>query len=226
VRDGLIFQNPMLVMAEFRMTGDSARARAGYEQFLRTSLDERDPDRYPATIALLADVGRVREARQLLDEWRAGAGPNDPGLRADSAQAIGAIAAAERRWDGAVAAFLAWNGAPAASAIHLYNRGLPEAAAILARGGQADSAIVLFERALSTSSLFGGNLYEASWYAQALSMLGDLHEARGNRAVAAEYYRRYVELLNGADAPLAAQVAAVRAKLARVTGEPQPKSKQ
>ena len=104
--------------------------------------------------------------------------------------------------------------------MHIYNRGLPEAAAILARDGQADSAIVLFERALATSSLFGGEIYEASWYTQALSMLGDLHEALGHRAKAAEYYRRYVTMLEGADPPLAAQVAAVREKLARVAGDP------
>ena len=215
----------MLLVAEFRLTGDTARARASYETFLATPRDRRDPDDYPAIITLLADVGRVREGRQLLDDWRAGAGPNDPGLRADSSQAIGAIAAAEKHWERAVAAFLAWNEAPGASAFHLYNRGLPEAAAILARSGQPDSAIVLFERAMATSSLAGGAFYEATWYPQALSMLGDLYEARGDRAKAAEQYRRYVERLGDADPQLAPQVAAVRAKLARVSGEPQATSR-
>jgi tetratricopeptide (TPR) repeat protein len=218
VHDGVVDGNPQLIMAEFRMTGDSVRARAGYEKFLTTARDDRDPDQYPAVIALLADVGRVRDARALLDEWRARAGAGDLGFRADSAQAVGAIAAAEGKWDSAVAAFLAWNGSIAASSRHIYNRGLPEAAAILARRGQSDSAVVLFERALATSSLYGAEIYEASWYAQALSMLGDLHDARGDRAKAAEYYRRYVELLKDADPPIAAQVAAVRTKLARVAG--------
>jgi len=90
---------------------------------------------------------------------------------------------------------------------------------ILARQGQADSAIVLFKRALATSSLWGGSFYEASWYSQTLAMLGDLYEARGNRAKAIEYYQRYVELLEHADPPLAAQVAVVREKLVRLTGE-------
>jgi tetratricopeptide (TPR) repeat protein len=191
----------------------------GYAPFLATAPNERDPDRYAVTIALLADAGHVREARQLLDEWRARAGPSDLGFLADSALAVGAIAAAERQWDRAVAAFLAWNGSPAGSSMHLYNRGLPEAAAILARRGQADSAIVLFERALATSSLFGGDFYEASWYSQALSTLGDLYEARGNRSKAAEYYQRYVELLEHADPPLASQVVTMREKIARLTGE-------
>jgi len=220
-RAGGIFakQYPRLVMAEFRMTGDTSRARLGYATFLAVTPDERDPDVYPATIALLADVGHLREARQLLDEWRGRAGSTDVGFRADSANAVGAIAVAERRWDAAVAAFLAWNNATASSSMHLYNRGLPEAAMILARRGQADSAIVLFERALATSSLYGGDYYEVTWYSQALSALGDLYESRGDRAKAAEYYRRYVDLLKDADPPLSTQVAAVREKLARLMGE-------
>ena len=51
-------------------------------------------------------------------------------------------------------------------------------------------------------------------------MLGELYEARGDRARAAEYYGTYVELLAGADAALQPQVAAVKAKLRRVTSEP------
>ncbi len=215
VRDGDVYQNATLAMAEFRMTGDTARARAVYESFLASKPDARDLDRYPAMIALLAEVGRVRDARQLLDEWRSRAGAGDPAFRADSAQAVGAIAAAEHQWERAIAAFLAWNVSPAGSAVHIYNRGLPEAAAILARLGKADSAIVLFERALASSSTFNGNIYEAGWYTQSQLQLGDLYEARGDHAKAAEYYRRYVERLKDADPPIAAQAAAVRAKLAR-----------
>jgi len=97
---------------------------------------------------------------------------------------------------------------------HLFRRMLPEAAAIFARQGKPDSAIVLFERALSSSSTFNGNIYEAGWYAQSQLQLGDLYETRGDRAKSAEYYRRYVDLLENADAPIAGQVATVRAKLA------------
>ena len=217
--------NARLAMAEFRMTGDTVRARRGYEAFLAAAPDKRNPDDYPATIALLADVGRVREARSLLDEWRTRAGPTDPGYRADSAEAVGAVAAAEGRREAAVAAFLAWGATPAPSAYHYYNRGLPEAAMLMRRLNQPDSSIALFERALATSSTTAGVIYEAGWYAQALSSLGELYEARGDRAKAAQYYRTYVELLKNADAPIATQVAAVRQKLFRVTGEPVAKSR-
>jgi tetratricopeptide (TPR) repeat protein len=133
---------------------------------------------------------------------------------------VAAIAAAEEDWDRAVSAFLAWHTSPVATAMTLYNRGLPEAAAIMVRRGQPDSAIVLFERALATSSPFGGQIYEPGWYTQALVMLGDLYEARGDRAKAAEYYRRYIDVFKDPDPPIAKQVTAVREKLARVTGEP------
>ena len=217
---GPVRVTPHLAVAEFRLTGDTVRARAGYASFLAAPRDARDPDEYPGVIVLLADMGHVHEARLLLDEWRARTGPADLGFRADSASAVGAIAAAEQQWDRAAAAFLAWNSAPSASARHIYNRGLPEAAAIVARRGQGDSAIVLFERALATSSIYGGQIYEARWYTQALSMLGDLYQARGDRVKAAEYYRKYVDVLKDADPALAPQVVAVREKLARVGQEP------
>jgi len=222
-RGPLLYRNPMTLMAEFRMTGDTLRAREGYASFLATAPDERDPDFYARTITLLADIGHVREAKKLLDEWRASTGPSHPGYRADSAQAVGAIAAAEGQWARAVPAFLTWHSSRPGGAINIYNRGLPEAAAILARNAQPDSAIVLFEQALATSSAYGGNLYEPGWYAQSLLMLGDLYEARGDRAKAAEYYRRYIDVFKDPDPPIARQVAAVREKLARVTGEPEVK---
>jgi serine/threonine-protein kinase len=218
-RDGPEARFAQLIIAEFRMTGDTTRARAGYQDFLSSKRDDRDPDKYADMIALLADVGHVGEARDLLGEWRARSGPSDLGFRADSAQAMGEIAAAEGQWDRAVAAFLTWNSSVVSSARHVYNRGLPEAAQILARRGQPDSAIVLFERALATSSIYGGASYEATWYTEALSTLGELYEARGDRTKAAEYYSRYVDVFKDADPPIASRVAEIRERLARLSGE-------
>jgi len=218
-RGPLLFRSPMLHLSEFRITGDTTRARLGYASFLEATSADRSPDRYPWTIALLAEVGHVADAKLLLDEWRRRTGPADPGYRSDSALAVGSIAAAEGRWDQAVAAYLAWNQSPPAAAMVIYNRGLPEAAAILQHEGKADSAAVLFERALATSSAFGGVFYEAGWYPPALLMLGETYEARGDRAKAAEYYRRYIDIFKDPDPEIARQVEAVRGRLARVTGE-------
>jgi len=211
---------PMLALAEYRMTGDAARVRRIVDPFVASKPDDRDPDQYGAIVTLLAETGRVAEAKVLLAGWRGSVPPTDLGLRADSAYVLGAIAAAEGRWDAAATAFLAVSGAPALGALHLYNRGLPEAANALERLGRPDSAIVLLEKALAVPSIAYGDMYDTGWYAQGLERLGDLHAARGDRAKAAEYYRTYVDLLRDADPPMAAQVRLVREKLNRVTGEP------
>ena len=210
----------LLLLAEFRFTADSASVLRGLQPFLLTEPDKRDMDSYAGAIALLADVGRVSDARRLLDEWRRRAGPVSPSYRADSALALGAVLAAEKQWDRAAAAFLAWNAAPAVSAYHWYNRGLPEAAEMLRRAGNADSAIALGERALATSSLAAGLLYESTWYTPLLEMLGDLHAAKGDKTKAAGYYRTYLQVLEDQDAPVSAQVSSVRDRLAKLTGEP------
>ncbi|MDH5235373.1 MAG: tetratricopeptide repeat protein, partial [Gemmatimonadota bacterium] len=188
--------------------------------FLKSAPQARDVDQYGQMITLLAEVGRVGEAKNLLAEWKRSVPSTDLGFRADSAYVLGAIAAAEGRWDDAATAFLAVSRAPALGALHWYNRGLPEAANAVERLGHPDSAVVLLEQALAVPSVAVGWLYETGWHAQGLQRLGDLYEARGERARAAEYYRRYVDLLRDADPPMAAEVQKVRAKLERVTGEP------
>ena len=210
----------MVLIAEFRLTADSARALSGIRPFLDAANDQRDPDSYASAITLLADVGRVSDARRVLDEWRSRVGITDPSFRADSALAVGAIAAAEKRWEQAATSFLAWNRSPAVSAWNWYNRGLPEAAEMIRRAGKSDSAIVLGEKALATSSLAGGILYESTWYTQLLEMLGDLYAARGDKAKAADYYRTYLNVLKDAQAPITTQVASVRDRLNKLTGEP------
>ncbi len=211
---------PKITLAEFRLTGDSAPARRVLQSFVDTPSDDRDPDTYAWHIALAAELGDVARARSLLDSWRAMDESTRPGFLADSALAVGAIAAAEQRWEPAVRAFRAWRSGPLVTAIHEYNRGLAEAAFAYDKLGAADSARVLLERALSVSSVSTDLGYEATWYAPALERLGDLYAERGDRAKASDYYRRYVDLLRDAEAPMDANVRAVRAKLERVVAEP------
>jgi tetratricopeptide (TPR) repeat protein len=213
-------ESVFLALAEFRMNGDAERARRGYEAFVAARPESRNTDNYGPVIALLAEIGRVSDARALLDQWRAQSGANEPGFLADSAYAVGSIAAAEQQWERAVTAFLAWNASPMPSATHLYNRGLAEAAKALERLGKPDSSIALLERALLTPSIAGGPRYEPTWYAQGLQQLGELYEARSDQAKAIEYYARYLNLLKDAEPPMAAQVSAVRAKYERLTSEP------
>ncbi|MEO7996583.1 MAG: protein kinase [Gemmatimonadaceae bacterium] len=207
------------VLAEFRLTEDTILARQGYSAFLAKKPEERSLDTYAVTIAILAEVGKIREARQLYEEWRTRAGTNAPSFRGDSSYAVGAIAAAEGQWEKAANAFLDWNRAPFVSSAHFYNQGLAEAATALQRLNKSDSARVLLERALQSPSLALGWVYELTWYSQALQKLGDIYAERGDRAKAAEYYEKYVALMKDAEAPVTTQVAQVRKKLEALSGD-------
>jgi tetratricopeptide (TPR) repeat protein len=102
--------------------------------------------------------------------------------------------------------------------VHWINKGLPEGAAAFDRAGHPDTAMALYERALSLHSL-GGVMYEATWYPLVLRRLGELHEACGDREKAIEYYWQFVDLWKDADPVLQPQVAAVRMRMERLVAE-------
>jgi tetratricopeptide (TPR) repeat protein len=206
---------PVWALAVYRLTGDTMYAHTGYAPFLAAAPTARGLDEYGVNIALLAETGHVREGKSLLEEWSARSKGFDQSLRAESSYAAGMIAAAEGQWDRAATAFLAYNVGPMPTAVHIYSRGLPEAANAMDRLGKPDSAIVLYERALSLHSLIGGRV-EATWYGPALQKLGDLYDAKGNRTKAAGYYTKFAELYRSADPIVAAQVRIVKAKLVKI----------
>lgn len=212
----------LFAMAEYRMTADSVRVRRGYENFLSMPVAERPLDTYANVIALLAELGRVREADQLYTEWRTRAKGTAPSFVSDSAYAVGAIAAANHQWERAAAAFLIWHKSPMPSSWHFFNRGLAEAATALEHVGKVDSAVTLYELALSLPAMAGGPAYERLWYGETLEKLGDTYAARGEREKAAQYYRQFVTTYRDADAPISTQVDEVKAKLAKLGAEPTP----
>jgi tRNA A-37 threonylcarbamoyl transferase component Bud32/tetratricopeptide (TPR) repeat protein len=173
---------------------------------------------YRRVIPLLARLGRSGEARRLLDDWSRSV-PDDQYWITDRWEGIGWIAVAEGHLDSAVSAFKAWHDAPFAGARHLFNRGLVEAGMVYDRVGASDSAVALFERALSTPYL-NGYAYEAAWYPFVLRRLGELHESLGHRDEAKRYYGEFIDLWKDADPELQPQVEEARAALARLTGEP------
>ncbi len=84
--------------------------------------------------------------------------------------------------------------------------------------GNADSAVAWFERHLETRVL--GRLdFDNRHYPYMLRRLGELHEARGNTQQAIDYYSRFVDLWEDADAELQPIVEDVRGRLARLVGE-------
>jgi tetratricopeptide (TPR) repeat protein len=92
--------------------------------------------------------------------------------------------------------------------------------------GMADSAIVNFERFLSTPYAFrfmgdpirfilpGG---DSRHLAGAYKRLGELYEAKGDKQKAASYYTKFVELWKNADPELQPKVTEVKKRLARLS---------
>jgi DNA-binding SARP family transcriptional activator len=74
----------------------------------------------------------------------------------------------------------------------------PELARAYDMAGQADSAIVIFERYLNTRALYRAEL-DAFELAHAYQRLAALYEARSNFTRAAEYYRLLAQLWSNAD---------------------------
>ena len=82
---------------------------------------------------------------------------------------------------------------------------------------QPDSAIALYERYVTTpywSRLSRG--MDGTWLAYASRRLGELYEARGERAKAAAYYQKFIDLWQDADPDLQPKVADVRRRLERL----------
>jgi tetratricopeptide (TPR) repeat protein len=72
--------------------------------------------------------------------------------------------------------------------------------------------MVSYERFVTTPKYFRIR-YDALYLASSLVRLGELYEARGDRARAIEYYSRFVDLWKNADPDLQPRVTAVKAKL-------------
>ncbi len=208
--------DPYFVMAELRLTGDSAHAR---QELARIVADTIHPSGGPILVAAYAELGMLTDARKALARWRTVAGADDPSYRLNLPYAEAAIALAEGKLDSAASGFLAWNGTGSVDASHIYNRGLVEAGMALDRGGKSDSAMALYQKALSMPSISGGNEYQLGWYPEVLRRLGELYEARGNKAEAIRWYGKLLDLWKGADPVLKPQVDAVRARVAALSGE-------
>jgi tetratricopeptide (TPR) repeat protein len=83
--------------------------------------------------------------------------------------------------------------------------------------GRADSAIAAFEQFLAARDATGE--LDMQWRAPVLQYLGELYEAKGNRAKALERYGQFTEQWAKADPALQVRVREVRQRMAKLQGE-------
>jgi tRNA A-37 threonylcarbamoyl transferase component Bud32/tetratricopeptide (TPR) repeat protein len=87
------------------------------------------------------------------------------------------------------------------------------------RAGQPDSAVAAYRRAAATGSVWKVN-YDALFLAASFRRLGELYEERKDNTRALDYYGRFTALWKEADPLLQPQVREVKARMARLAGEP------
>ena len=173
---------------------------------------------YLSLAIVYAAAGRPQQARALLTQYERGVDSmlrriKDPMRR----WAWGQVALAEGRYADAIAEFQVYAPTPRMC--------LPCGQTALAQAydrlGNADSAIAVYERYVTTPSLFrltedndlGPFSDDATQLAPTFKRLGELYEQRGDRAKAKHYYTRFVELWKNSDQELRPVVIAVQQRL-------------
>jgi serine/threonine-protein kinase len=183
---------------------------------LTTSSSWRDETTYYIGVArLFARARRPDRARAVLAQFTAD--NRDPVLKRASApefhSALAEIALAEGRPLVAVEEFKRADRLPDGP-VHLvaiiHDADLGRA---FDQAGMTDSAIAAFERYLETPQLSRIEL-DALDAPRILRRLGELYEAKGDRAKAIEYYERFVALWRSADPELQPRVAQTRRRIA------------
>jgi eukaryotic-like serine/threonine-protein kinase len=123
------------------------------------------------------------------------------------------VAVAEGRVRDGINGYRAWYEEGDCSACALY-----DLARAYERAGERDSALAVYERAVTTPGftlLFDEVLTLGPTYKR----LGELYEERGDVVKALDYYGRLVDLWKNADPELQPAVRDVRQRLARLTAE-------
>jgi tetratricopeptide (TPR) repeat protein len=183
-------------------------------------------DRPYLTLAIVyASAGRPQPARALLSQYERQVDPTlrriyDPLRR----WAWGQVALAEGRYADAIVEFQAYVPTPR----NCLACGQAALAQAYDRLGNLDSAIAVYERFVTTPSVFRLNeknfeltpfSHDGTQLAPASKRLGELYEQRGDRAKARPYYSRFAQLWMEADPELKPAVLAVRRRLRHLAGE-------
>ena len=144
--------------------------------------------------------------REIPEEVRRIAGGRD--------RTLGWVELASGQYEEAIVAFREWGSSWSPV------RGLYELAFTFDRMGNLDSALALYERAVTVRS-WDRLDWEWDWLPNVYRRLGELYEQRGDSENAVHWYNEFVELWKDADPELLPQVEDVMGRIARLTGEPQ-----
>jgi tetratricopeptide (TPR) repeat protein len=170
---------------------------------------------YIALVVAYATMGKPAEARRMWKEYET-AIPESVRRGDQLGQlAAGLVAEADHHPDQAEAHYRHWY----AGSGECGPCGLFELAKLADAAGRTDSALALYDRGISVPSL-SRYRYDSYRLPEALKRAGELYEAKGNRAKAADRYRRFVDLWKDADPELQPGVREVRARIARLATEP------
>jgi tetratricopeptide (TPR) repeat protein len=187
-------------------------------------------DRPYLELALMyATAGRPQQARGLLTRYEREVDPTFRHIDDPRRQWIwGQVALAEGRYADAVVAFQAYVPTPR----HCLACGQAALAQAYDRMGNSDSAIAVYERYVTTPSVFrlfdqgtgpgpgaGPFSNDATQLAPSYKRLGELYDERRDPAKARDYYTRFVEVWNDCDPELKPAVNAVRQRLRQLAGD-------
>src|SRR5881396_1202601 len=162
---------------------------------------------------LYAEAGRPDRGRQLLAEYDVAVPEAFRRREPFRHGAAAAVAFAEGRTRDAIQEYRAWYEEAACAACGLF--GLARA---YDQAGERDSALTVYERAVTTPGL--QRAYdEALTLAPTYRRLGELYEQRGQFDKARDYYGRLVDLWKNADPELQPMVRDVKQRLARLSAE-------
>jgi len=161
----------------------------------------------PVRARLRARLGDLDEARRLLREHETEVLASYPNI--DQQERLLAIAELERAEGKIIDAIVTFRIADFGRCVIC---ALPGLARAYEGAGELDSAVVVYERYLSTP--FADRIdHVAIDHAFVLNRLGELHETIGNRAAALEYFNRFIALRQDADPELMQAVYEAREKI-------------
>ena len=193
--------------------GDGAGAvRMADSALSRVPLAELDPlDRpYLNAVRVYARAGRPERAADVLSDYESlDLGGSYDGAERDLHWMRGEIALSEGRPEEAVRELRRANAHAGACRLIA----VPSLGEAFAQAGQADSAIAAYERYLNAGSVYNRIFFDRFTLGPAYEVLGQLHDERGDRARAAEYYAKFVELWKDADPELQPRVQAALQRL-------------